>query len=108
MLDVDAVSRLRVYALAHGDHNGDRSVDLDDTRMVTWLLVTLGARKRVDTPQKYCMDNYLACTHNEPAQRADYQNGPANPLEPGPDYYAPTGHYPSGGRGHGGPDHVNW
>lgn len=54
------------------------------------------------------MDNYLACTHNEPAQRADYQNGPANPLEPGPDYYAPTGHYQSGGRGHGGPDHVNW
>jgi hypothetical protein len=54
------------------------------------------------------MENYLSCTHNDPAQRADYQHGPENPLEPGPDYYAPTGHYQSGGRGHGGPDHVNW
>jgi hypothetical protein len=43
LFDVDAVSRLRIYALAHGNHNGDRSVDLDDARMMTWLLLTLRA-----------------------------------------------------------------
>merc|ERR1711966_394176 len=51
--------------------------------------------------QAYCEDNYLACTHNDPAQRGDYHLAPTY-LEPAPDYYAPTG------RGHGGPDHVNW
>jgi hypothetical protein len=40
LLDVDAVARLRIYTLANGGHNGDRSVDLDDTRMMTWLLLT--------------------------------------------------------------------
>ena len=61
----------------------------------------------IGTPQKYCQENYLSCTHNDPAQRGDYGVVPTY-LEPGPDYYAPTGHYQSGGRAHGGPDHVNW
>ena len=43
--------------------------------------------------QAYCEDNYLACTHNDPASRS-YHDGPTY-LEPAPDYYAPTG------RGHG-------
>ena len=50
--------------------------------------------------QAYCEDNYLACTHNDPASRS-FHDGPTY-LEPAPDYYAPTG------RGHGGADHVNW
>ena len=43
LLDVDAVSRLRIHALAHDDHNHDRTVDLDDARMMRWLLLTLRA-----------------------------------------------------------------
>ena len=74
----------------------------------TFLLLSRAARAFWLSPfpkgaecQAYCEDNYLACTHNDPAQRGDYHNA-ATYLEPAPDYYAPIG------RGHGGPDHVNW
>ena len=44
--------------------------------------------------QAYCQENYLKCTHNDGTVGT---NGfPNTYLEPGPDYYAPTG------RGHGG------
>jgi hypothetical protein len=52
--------------------------------------------------EAYCLDNYNACTHNDPSQRKWQYSAPGFYMEPAPDYTNPTG------RGSGGPDHPNW
>ena len=45
----------------------------------------------VESLQAYCLDNYNACTHNDPSQRKWQYSAPGFYMEPAPDYTNPTG-----------------